>query len=121
MKDKIQNSNILTSSIPPKVVHIIHRFANESKQILKDNIIEEYLFGSYTTNTYTPHSDIDILILVNTLTPQVRRQISGLASDYMLEYDVFISPIIKEHQIWDKNKIYNSLLYQHVIQYGIQL
>jgi predicted nucleotidyltransferase len=116
-----QVSDILESHIHSKIAYIIHRFAIESKQILKDNIIEEYLFGSYTTNTYTPHSDIDILILVNTLTPEIRRQMSVLASDYMLEYDVFISPVIKDYQVWKKNKKYNSLLYQHVLQHGIQL
>jgi len=121
MEDKMQKSDILTLNVPPRIAHIVQSFSNESKQILKDNIIEEYLFGSYTTNTYTPYSDIDILILVNTLTPQIRRQISRLASDYMLEYNVFISPIIKDYQIWDKNKIYDTLLYQHVMQYGIQL
>jgi predicted nucleotidyltransferase len=93
----------------------------ESKQILQENVIAEYLFGSYATDTYSPLSDIDILIIVNTFTPEIRRQMSGLASEYSLEYDVYISPIIKDNQVWNKNKEYHTLFYQEVTQHGIRL
>ena len=121
MEKHTQNTHIEDSPIPPEIARIIQRFANESKQLLHDNVIAEYLFGSYATNTYTPLSDIDILILVNTLTPEIRRQMSGLASDYALEYDVYISPIIKDRQVWNQNKRYHSLFYQNVTQHGIPL
>lgn len=107
--------------IPHHILSIIQGFARDSKHILKENVIAEYLFGSYATNTYTPLSDIDILIVVNSFTPEIRRQMSGLASDYSLEYDVYISPIIKDYQVWNKNKQYYTLFYQEVTQHGILL
>lgn len=88
--------------IPPHISGIIRRFVTDANRILQENVVAEYLFGSYSTNTYTPLSDIDILIIVNTFTPEIRRQMSGLASDYSLEYDVFISPIIKDFEVWNK-------------------
>lgn len=107
--------------IPPHISRIIKRFVKETKHILKDNVIAEYLFGSFATNTYTSISDIDILIVVNTFSPEIRRRMSGLASEYSLEYDVYISPIIKDYQVWNKNKKYNTLFYQEVTQNGILL
>jgi predicted nucleotidyltransferase len=107
--------------IPLHISRIIRRFVQDSKQLLQENIIAEYLFGSYATNTYTSLSDIDILIIVNTFTPGIRRQISGLASEYSLEYDVYISPIIKDFQVWNKNEYYHTLFYQEVTRYGIRL
>ena len=107
--------------IPLHISRIIRKFVQDSKQILQENIIAEYLFGSYATNTYTSLSDIDILIIVNTFTPGIRRQISGLASEYSLEYDVYISPIIKDSQVWNKNEYYHTLFYQEVTRNGIQL
>ena len=107
--------------IPDHILSIIKGFARDSKHILKENVIAEYLFGSYATNTYTPLSDIDILIVVNSFTPEIRRQMSGLASDYSLEYDVYISPIIKDYQVWNKNKQYYTLFYQEITQHGILL
>ena len=51
--------------IPQHIAKIVQQFADDSKQLLHDNVIGEYLFGSYATNTQTALSDIDILILVN--------------------------------------------------------
>jgi predicted nucleotidyltransferase len=107
--------------IPLHILRIIQRFARDTKHILQENVIAEYLFGSYATNTYTPLSDIDILIVVNRFTPEIRREMSGLASEYSLEYDVYISPIIKDYQVWNKNKLYHTLFYQEVTQHGIRL
>ncbi|MCP5104149.1 MAG: nucleotidyltransferase domain-containing protein [bacterium] len=107
--------------IPPHISGIIQRFVKDSNRILQENVIAKYLFGSYSTNTYTPLSDIDILIIVNTFTPEIRRQMSGLASDYSLEYDVLISPIIKDSEVWNKNKQHHTLFYQEVTQNGIRL
>jgi predicted nucleotidyltransferase len=107
--------------IPPRVSTIIQRFVEDSKQVLQDNVISEYLFGSYATNTYTPLSDIDILIVVKTFNPEIRRQMSGLASEYSLEYDIYISTIIKDNLVWNKNKQYHTLFYQEIAHHGILL
>lgn len=120
-KSKGQSPRKTLPHIPSHISRIIQRFVKDSKQILQENVIAEYLFGSYATNTYTPVSDIDILIVVNTFTPEIRRQMSGLASEYSLEYDVYISPIIKDSQVWNKNKHYHTLFYQEVTHHGILL
>lgn len=107
--------------ISPHISNIIHRFADDAKHLLQDDVIAEYLFGSYAKNTYTPLSDIDILILVKHFTPDMQRQLSGLAAEYSLEYDVYISPIVKGIDIWEKNQSYHTLFYQEVTQHGIPL
>ncbi len=107
--------------IPDRLSTIIKKFAQESKSLLPDEIISEHLFGSYATNTFTSLSDIDILILVNKFSLDIRRKMSGLASDFSLEYDVFISPIIKDRQVWEKNKQHHTLFYQDVTEHGISL
>lgn len=69
-----------------KVENIIHNFLHESRNLLRDNIIEEYLFGSYATDTQTPISDIDILIIVREFFPEMQSSISELASKYALNF-----------------------------------
>ncbi len=112
---------LLPDSIPDHIASIIQQFAQDAKTLLRENLLAEYLFGSYAKNTYTSLSDIDILFLVKTLTPETRRQLSGLASEYSLEYDVYISPIIKDRQVWGKNQQYRTLFFQEVTQYGVAL
>ena len=70
----------LPASIPDHIASIIQQFAQEAKTLLCENLLAEYLFGSYAKNTYTSLSDIDILFLVKSLTPETRHQLSGLAS-----------------------------------------
>jgi uncharacterized protein len=111
----------LPGSIPEHIASIIQQFAHDAKTLLHDNLLAEYLFGSYAKNTYTPLSDIDILFLVKTRALETRRTLSELASDYSLKYDVYISPIIKDQQVWEKNQHYHTLFYQEVIQHGIPL
>jgi len=108
-------------NIAPTVAQIIRQFAQEIKQLLRENLIAEYLFGSYATDTQTALSDIDILILVRQATPDLQRQISGLASDYSLMYDLYISPMLEDVTVWEKNQRCQTLFYRNVIQQGIPL
>lgn len=107
--------------IAPHIAQIVRNFARETRRVLKEQVIAEYLFGSYSTNTQTPESDIDILIIVKEYSPELQWQLSGLASDYALAYDVCISPILKDIQVWQKNQHYQTLFYQNILRYGIPL
>ncbi len=107
--------------IAPHVAEIIQEFATDAKNLLKDHVIAEYLFGSYATNTQTPLSDIDVLILVNQSTPDLQWQMSGLGSEYSLEYDLCFSPILQDMQVWKKNQQAQTLFYQEVTEHGIRL
>ena len=97
--EEISQNTMPPSHLSPHVWHIIQQFADETKQLLQENIMAEYLFGSYATNTQSPLSDIDILIIVKHFTPALQRQVSGLASDYSLEYDLYISPILQDREV----------------------
>lgn len=108
-------------TIDPQVAEIIQQFATDAKNLLKEQVIAEYLFGSYATNTQTSLSDIDILILVNQYTPELQWQMSGLASDYSLEYDLCFSPILQDLQVWKKNQQAQTLFYQEITEHGIHL
>ncbi len=111
----------LPPSIPADIVTIIRKFAQDAKSLLHENLVAKYLFGSYAKETHTSLSDIDMLFLVQTLTPEIRHALSGLASDYSLTYDIYISPIIKDQHVWQQNKRYNTLFYQEIMQHGVPI
>ena len=64
---------------------IVRQFVSEARSILQANLMASYLFGSYARNVETSQSDIDVLLLVHTLTPSMRRDISALAVDWTLD------------------------------------
>ncbi|MBN2411620.1 nucleotidyltransferase domain-containing protein [candidate division KSB1 bacterium] len=100
---------------------VINDFVTETRSLLKENLVGQYLFGSYSQNKQTTHSDIDILIIVKSYEKHIRRQISALSSSYSLDRGIVISPIIKDVVIWEKNKKYNTQLYKEIIKNGILL
>jgi predicted nucleotidyltransferase len=104
-----------------EIHQIIQKFAADTKDILKENLIKEYLFGSYAKNKQGKWSDIDILIIVNKIDAELRKKISSLSADYSLNEGLVFSPILKDIQIWDRNKKYNTLFYKEIQQYGIEL
>ena len=104
-----------------KVEKIINDFSNDTKNILKENLIAEYLFGSTARSENTDFSDIDILIIVKQFDYKTREILSSLASEYSINYGLCISPILKDKNIWEKNKIHQTLFYREVQQDGIKL
>lgn len=103
------------------ISHIIHHFTDQSRDILRDNLVSQYLFGSYARETQTSLSDIDILIIVKNLTPDMQARLSGLASEYALDHGICISPILTDMSIWKKNKEFDTLFYQEIKRNGIRL
>lgn len=104
-----------------QISEIAKDFIRDTQTILKDNLVEGYLFGLYYRNEQTPESDIDLLFIVREFDALVRNEISSLSSDYSLERDVIISPIIKDVEVWKKNRKYNTLFYNKIIKDGIRI
>jgi predicted nucleotidyltransferase len=100
---------------------LIKNFIKDSRQLLKDNLVKGYLFGSYSRNEQTPESDIDLLLIVRTFDIRLREKISSLSSDYLLEKGVIISPIIKDVKVWEKNRKYDTHFYKEIMKDGIRL
>ena len=111
--------NRTLTAIAPKGAQVVQQFASDSRRILKDHLVAEYLFGSSATNTQTSLSDIDLLIIVSKNSPELQWQMSGLASQYSLEYGVCISPILQDIEVWKKNQRARTLFYQEVTTHGI--
>lgn len=101
--------------------NIIKDFIEDSQKILSENLVEGYLFGSYARNEQTPESDFDLLFIVKKFDASIRNQLSSLASDYSLERGVIISPILKDIQVWEKNRKYDTHFYRQIMKDGIRL
>ncbi|HEX9970797.1 MAG TPA: nucleotidyltransferase domain-containing protein [bacterium] len=121
MQAKLSKENQTLAQIDPQTSQIIQSFAHDTKRMLKDNVIAEYLFGSYAKQTHTHPSDIDILIIVKQTSYELQWQMGGLASEYSLKHQVCLSPILQDFQNWKKHQRYDTLFYQEITKYGIQL
>jgi len=77
---------------------ILDRFIDGVKDVLGSHLEQVILYGSYARGDYNEHSDIDVMILVDldeNEKDNVLREISDIAFDLNLEYDVLLSPVVK--------------------------
>jgi predicted nucleotidyltransferase len=94
--------------------HRLHeRFPGEILQIT--------LFGSKARGDSGPWSDMDILITVREESWSLRGDISTLAADISLEYDVLIGPRVIGQERWERMKENRFSLYKNIIAEGIPL
>jgi len=103
------------------VENIIKSFSDETKKLLRDNLVAEYLFGSMARNEAGEDSDIDILIIVKHFDYQIRKELSRLSSKYSISNGVCISPIIKDVNVWERNEFYQTLFYREIQRDGVRL
>lgn len=57
------------------------------------------LFGSRARGEGDEESDLDVLVVVDDLTPSEAREISYLAGDILTDHDVLVSPLALS-QVW---------------------
>ncbi|MCH5190709.1 MAG: nucleotidyltransferase domain-containing protein [Oscillospiraceae bacterium] len=102
--------NIITESI-----------AKLAKEIFGDKLRSVILYGSYARGDYDDESDIDIMILVDIPREEIHLYDDPfvlLASDLGLEYNILVSPYIKDTETFDK---YFDVMpfYQNVQEEGV--
>lgn len=81
--------------------NIILSFSKQVKDILKDKLSKVILYGSYARGDYRENSDIDIMVLTTLTDTEIEeeeKRIYDLAFDFMMEYGVDISVIIKNEE-----------------------
>jgi predicted nucleotidyltransferase len=71
---------------------ITHEFQHRLEVVVAT--LDLRVFGSRARGNAAPNSDLDIFIEVETLTPQLRQQISEIAWEVGFEFDRVISTIV---------------------------
>ncbi len=69
-------------------------FADQVQTVLGEELDQIVLFGSVARNEESPDSDVDVLVVVDEASIDVKDTVISIAYDVMLEYDVYISPKI---------------------------
>lgn len=80
-------------------------FVSKVRAFAGSNLVSLKLFGSKATGHDTRESDIDVLIVLEDASGDVKDRVSDLAFDVNLAYDVYISPhviaqSVLEHPVW---------------------
>lgn len=85
--------------------------------------IEAILFGSYARGDADQDSDIDVLFLVDASRQEISAcnwQIGDLASVFLLEHGVMVSPIVENRDYFNKN-LEVLPFYRNIAREGVRM
>lgn len=99
----------------------INAFVNQLLKSCKTKIIEVYLFGSQARQEGQEGSDIDILVIAEESDWRLKHQISHIAADVGLEYDVLIDSHVMQENRWQEIGTAGYRFYQNVVNEGVPL
>lgn len=99
----------------------VQAFLQSLQKHLAGQVLQTILFGSKARGDSSLWSDIDILITVREETWPLRAEISTLAADVSLEYDVLIGPRVIGQDRWERMKQAGFGLYKNIAAEGVPL
>jgi predicted nucleotidyltransferase len=100
---------------------VIQAFVHRLYERLPDQILRVTLFGSKARGDSGPWSDIDILVTVREESWSLRGEVSTLAADVSLEYDVLIGPRVIGLERWEGMERDGFSLYRNITAEDIPL
>lgn len=87
--------------MPENTRNILLRFSQQIKKILGTKLTKIILYGSYARGDFSENSDVDVMILTTLTDDEIERQenqIFDLAFQFLMEYGIDISVIIKNEE-----------------------
>ena len=109
--------------MPDNIRDIACSFAKQVREVYGSSLKRVLVYGSYARGDYKNNSDIDIMILVDAETAEIKKNfntVCDLAFDFEMDYGVVISPLVKnEKQFlrWSKTLPF----YKNVKKEGIDI
>lgn len=106
-----------------EVTYLVHIYLSEVKKILKDDFLSATLYGSYARGDFNGDSDIDIAIFTNCPPKEyysLFEQIAEITFEVNAKYDVLISPIFLNIQVYQEN-LDILPFYQNIEKEGIKV
>jgi len=109
--------NLLTDQERRSVTEFVERV----RQQFDGQLVSAILFGSRARGEAQPDSDMDILVVMSSADPQVRRAIRDLAVEVWLEHGLYLSTRVWSQAHWRELEALQTLLYRNIRRDGINL
>jgi predicted nucleotidyltransferase len=102
---------------------------NEKKalNILRAALLKKYslldlkIFGSKAKGTDSPDSDMDVMIVLENLSPLIESEIDDLIFDINLKYNCFITSLFFSQKELEEGPLSESPIYKKILKEGISL
>jgi UTP:GlnB (protein PII) uridylyltransferase len=79
------------------------------------------VFGSKARGDADKESDMDLLVVMKHVTPEIRRQVRDLATEVWLANGLFLSTRVWDESYWEQMTALSTTLYRNICEDGILL
>lgn len=102
---------------------ILDSYCRSLRENFPEDVAEIILFGSRARGKGRSDSDIDLLIVLNTQDPHVKREVLDLAWEAMSRHNfkAFLSPIVFFKKDYHRYRQWNSSFLENVSQDAVRL
>lgn len=92
---------------PEELQTVLREFQTRMKALFGDRIRDMRLYGSYAKGTAQPHSDIDILLVLEPLerSAQEKQAVSEIISDLCMAHGILVMPIFVSEEEFKTNEL----------------
>lgn len=95
---------------------ILREIRDVVKAVLPDAAV--IFFGSRARGNALEHSDWDILVLNDTVTPEIEHEVFSALYDVELERDIVIGPLVLPRDEWENKRFKNHPIHKCVDEDG---
>ena len=91
--------------MPKKIEELLKAYRGELENATDYRVKKVILYGSYARGDYNDQSDIDIMLLVDLTAAEMDAyadQLSELGFEYNVDYDIWMMPVVKNKQHFEK-------------------
>lgn len=91
--------------MPQTIQTLLIKYLQEIRKIYGTYLKKVILYGSYARGDYNDQSDIDIMLLVDLTAAEMDAyadQLSELGFEYNVDYDIWMMPVVKNKQHFEK-------------------
>ena len=108
---------------PVSLKPVLCEFSAKMQEIFGADLSGIILYGSCARGDNDEESDVDVLVLLKMNDEEIRpfrRKISDYSSELDLKYDVVLSPVLQNEDIFEKYKN-ASAFYSNVLKDGVKV
>jgi predicted nucleotidyltransferase len=100
---------------------VVIEFVQKVRQRFDGQVASAFLFGSRARGDAEADSDMDVLVVMSSAGPEIRREIRHLAVEVWLEHGIYLSTRVWSRAHYRKLEKLQTLLYRNIQRDGIDL
>jgi predicted nucleotidyltransferase len=107
------------ANLPQSIREAVELFAARVRELAGAQLRQLCVFGSYARDDATPASDVDVAVVIDELSSQLKSQILDVTGEIFLDREVLVSPVILPTDLFEKWRRQERRLVRDILRDGI--